>query len=408
MADALFSTRSLLRGAALQQKVREHVASIAEDALLNLPVPVSVQEVVAEVATDELDVLWDDMYTQGVQETMINLREWHYDDSVQMPGARIEVRVPFRGEPELFDVQPSSYSSSRPTARVEARRSELVLTLESQQLSTDTVRNFVDRERRSISDYVGWLNADLVTQRAEVHQFALEELSARRERLLHARGIESALGIPIRPAGAASTYPLPVRPTRLRLTESASREKYQPEPELELSLYEDIVRLVRNFRSTLERSPKTFSKLSEEELRDHLLLILNANYSGAALAEVFNGNGKTDILLRHNDRNVFIAECKFWRGAASFTAAIDQLLGYLVWRDSKAALILFIRNRDVSQVIAKAAEALRSHPRYVSGGAGVDPTDRSDFILRAEEEGTTKTIRTALIPIVVPSAEPEH
>ncbi len=29
--------------------------------------------------------------------------------------------------------------------------------------------------------------------------------------------------------------------------------------------------------------------------------------------ETFNMSGKTDILLREGERNVFIAECKFWK-----------------------------------------------------------------------------------------------
>jgi len=47
--------------------------------------------------------------------------------------------------------------------------------------------------------------------------------------------------------------------------------------------------------------------------------------------------GKTDILTRVEDRNAFIAECKFWMGEKAFLAALDQLLSYLSWRDTKTA-----------------------------------------------------------------------
>ena len=42
---------------------------------------------------------------------------------------------------------------------------------------------------------------------------------------------------------------------------------------------------------------------------------LNTHYRGKATAEAFNFHGKTDILIRHDNQNLFIAECKYWSGA---------------------------------------------------------------------------------------------
>src|SRR5262249_10958172 len=85
----------------------------------------------------------------------------------------------------------------------------------------------------------------------------------------------------------------------------------------------------------MERSPRTFAKLEEEEIRDHFLLQLNGHYEGSATGETFNAAGKTDILVREGNRNLFIGECKIWHGSNKFAEAIDQLLGYLTWRDTK-------------------------------------------------------------------------
>jgi hypothetical protein len=41
---------------------------------------------------------------------------------------------------------------------------------------------------------------------------------------------------------------------------------------------------------------------------------LNGQYQGQATGETFNHVGKTDILIRHENKNVFVAECKFWGG----------------------------------------------------------------------------------------------
>jgi hypothetical protein len=41
---------------------------------------------------------------------------------------------------------------------------------------------------------------------------------------------------------------------------------------------------------------------------------LNGAFKGQATGETFNFQGKTDILIRFEGKNVFIAECKFWKG----------------------------------------------------------------------------------------------
>ena len=87
------------------------------------------------------------------------------------------------------------------------------------------------------------------------------------------------------------------------------------------------------------------------------LVQLNGAYEGQATGETFNGEGKTDILIRVEGKNIFVAECKFWSGEKAFLATIDQLLSYLCWRDTKAAVVVFNRNAGFSAVLAKIAEA---------------------------------------------------
>ena len=64
----------------------------------------------------------------------------------------------------------------------------------------------------------------------------------------------------------------------------------------------------------MERSPSAFESMGEEDLRTHFLVQLNGHYEGQATGETFNYEGKTDILIRTEGRNIFIAECKYWGG----------------------------------------------------------------------------------------------
>jgi hypothetical protein len=112
----------------------------------------------------------------------------------------------------------------------------------------------------------------------------------------------------------------------------------------------------------MERSPSAFASMGEEHLRDHILVILNAQFEGQATGETFNRAGKTDILVREKDRNVFVAECKLWNGPRSLTDAIDQVLRYTCWRDTKVAVIVFNRRKDISTVLAAIPKAVTEHP----------------------------------------------
>jgi hypothetical protein len=114
----------------------------------------------------------------------------------------------------------------------------------------------------------------------------------------------------------------------------------------------------------MELSPHVFETLGEEDLRTHFLVPLNGHYEGHATGETFNFQGKTDILIRVNGRNVFIAECKFWSGEKAYLETIDQLLSYLSWRDTKAAVVVFNRNADFSAVLGKISAATPKHAHF--------------------------------------------
>lgn len=127
--------------------------------------------------------------------------------------------------------------------------------------------------------------------------------------------------------------------------------------------------VIASFGAAAERFPSTFRPMKEEVLRELLLVVLN-NQFGPAVGELFSRNGKTDIAIVEEEGPVFVAECKFWKGEKPFKDAIDQLLGYLVWRDTKSALVLFIKQNDVTAIMQKAIGAIESPRALQTGGPG--------------------------------------
>ena len=136
-------------------------------------------------------------------------------------------------------------------------------------------------------------------------------------------------------------------------------------------VYKDIKEVLYNSGRSIERKPSLYLGKHEEDLRDVFLLFLESRYEAASgIGEAFNKKGKTDILLKYakDGSNLFVAECKFWKGQKSFLLAIDQLLGYLTHRDSKTALMMFVDQKEFITIIKTIKEAIKDHQyfyRYV-------------------------------------------
>jgi hypothetical protein len=169
---------------------------------------------------------------------------------------------------------------------------------------------------------------------------------------------------------------------------------------------DQLVRTLRSFATALERQPLLTGLMldrTEEPLRDMLLFILNAQWGGAVTAETFSKEGKTDILLRWEDANAFIGECKMWKGPVEFAKGIDQLLRYTVWRDTRVGLILFIRGvLDVKAAITKAEQSIISHRNFVEIGKG-----GHEFVIHSNDDDK-QHIRLALIPIHISTSAVEE
>jgi len=209
------------------------------------------------------------------------------------------------------------------------------------------------------SDDIGHFNKTLRDQ-------ALQRLQALKEKYLKDRDMIAALGVPVRPrAGASLTYAAPVVRKKLVIQKPVvATGAFKPEPELLMEHYEHILGVIGNMGQVMERSPSAFATIDEENLRMHFLVPLNGHYEGQATGETFNFEGKTDILIRHEGRNIFIAECKFWKGAEKFTDTIDQLLKYTSWRDTKTAILLFNRNKNLSGVLSQVPTLMKAHPNF--------------------------------------------
>jgi hypothetical protein len=131
------------------------------------------------------------------------------------------------------------------------------------------------------------------------------------------------------------------------------------------ALYNHIVDVIYKYGTDRERRPATYRGKGETELRDDLLGVLNTHFDSAT-GETINHEGKTDILVSHERKIVFIGECKMWHGSEEYRRAIDQLLErQCTWQDDRVALILFIKNRNMRQVVQQIPAATQTHRCFI-------------------------------------------
>lgn len=151
------------------------------------------------------------------------------------------------------------------------------------------------------------------------------------------------------------------------IAKSATREAHET-PLSDNDVYNKVLQEISYFGQSIEKKSALYQGKDEESLRDLFLTNLERRFDGiTATGETFNFNGKTDILLKRaeDSSNVFIGECKIWKGQKKFLEAINQLFDrYLTVRDKRAALIFFVKSGSYSTVLKTIRENVGKHPYY--------------------------------------------
>lgn len=384
-----------------QKKMQDEITALDGNRLLNTPVADLVTYYVDTHRIEPLTLLLDQWYatTSECRVDVSNDPLRWIDESRKpffMAGERTDVHVPFSGESELFYSRASTFSMNPPRAVIQ--NNELLLRYEFPSDALREVRPLVDQALREIEQHIGWQRPMIDAHNNALPVIAKECIENRRSRLLGQSKRADALGIPVRPReGAPKTYAVPtVRKKAAPTLPPASPGEFKPEPAWAMDQYEQALTIMQSMALVFERSPDAFRSMDEEALRTHFLVQLNGQFEGNATGETFNKSGKTDILLRVEDRNVFITECKFWKGPKAFGEAIDQLLGYATWRDGKTAILVFNRGTDTSTVLSGIDATVKAHANFKRA---VNWTHETGFryILRSKDDANRELILTVLV-----------
>ena len=388
----------------LQGRVKaalDELDALDSDYLLSENEDVLVAALMAKHMPQPVSIDWDGVTRSAVTEVTLKVPDqFGRDKAYVVPASRLVLSFPISGTTDMLNYQASTFSMGAGVGLVS--HAAVVLEVIERALTADTILARIDRVKIDLNQRASWANSDLINFKGTAELGLRARYKERKERILRDRAVENALDIPVRTAATARP-PVPARRKQVTLEQRKTQASFVPEPVLDEAIYRDVLGAVHSWARSLERTPGTAFKLDEEELRDLLLGTLNGYWSGAAGGELFNGSGKTDILIRANDRNVFVGECKIWRGSKAAAEGIDQLLSYLVWRDSKAALIMFIKTADPSATIEKLNAAIEQHPRHVLTKTSTDPRNQTDYVITGDDEG--RRVSLAVVPVVIRPAD---
>jgi hypothetical protein len=210
------------------------------------------------------------------------------------------------------------------------------------------------------------VNIEVQQYNAALRQKVEMEFKARKAQHLKQSNVLASLGVSVKKsANVPATFTIPTAKKKPIIEKpSTSSAVFKPEPALNEVVYLDILKICHDAGVEIERHPAIYKGKDEETLRDHFLMVLSPHFESTT-GETFNNAGKTDIIIRHEGTNVFVAECKFWKGKKVHFQTIDQLLGYLTWRDSKSAILYFIQNQQLGPVLEEIENSSAEHPCFV-------------------------------------------
>lgn len=342
------------------EKAKTEIQNEDPDRITGVEKEEYIDYIVSEYSIDSVRVATD--------EAQIDVEDFSRDEDPTL-------LIPVSGNTDILDYQPKSRTIGY-SVKGKVEDGELQIEIsgrggrrgwDEESLNTEIRRatEYIDDKVDSLKSEIEKYHQDLERQVEQEFEKRLNEVQEQREML-------GSLNVPLRKnESTPDTFSIngPEKRESISLSppEPSGPSASDPAPTVAESTYEDVLEVINDVGIGFERSPRLFRDLEEEDLRDFILFALERNFEdGSATGETFNKEGKSDILLRADDgTNVFISECAIWNGEEYFTGKIDQLNRYLTWRDTKAAVLMFVNNQQMEPVRDQIEHGVENHEQFL-------------------------------------------
>ncbi|WP_264524016.1 hypothetical protein [Flavobacterium sp. N502536] len=293
----------------------------------------------------------------------------HWGRLINQGVLEIIVTIPFEGNHKLFYCMASRSTIVYLEDNVVIGNSDIKATITLTQFDEKAYFSEVNEIISTVSVNLPAIHDEIKPWNDRLENLIQQALENRRGIVSKKFDFMEKIGLKVNPK--STEYLVPPTITKKAIptpaTETSKTVSKEKVPILQEEVYKDIREVLYNVGKAIERKPSLYKDKHEEDLRDIFLLFLETRYEATTgIGEAFNKKGKTDILLKYakDGSNLFVAECKFWKGQKKLTEGIDQLLGYLTHRDTKTALLFFVDQKEMTSVVRTIKTEISSHKNY--------------------------------------------
>jgi len=202
----------------VRQRPREEIESegVAERLIAPLLLDIPVLDETAKYAeTREIDV-----DVSGDPMRMIFDRSQPF----YIKGTEVTIVIPFKGDPNVFQIQPTSFTLSPPFGHIKNHELRLVFTITNPGVNINAQ---VDRTIAEVKHYLDWLRPSVEQMKRDLMQVALPLIAQRKQQATAHAEIVGGLGIPIRQSPAIVTDTPPQIPTGSPSSRKTRRKSHE-------------------------------------------------------------------------------------------------------------------------------------------------------------------------------------
>lgn len=259
---------------------------------------------------------------QSLEPVEVGFQHKTMDKLTEHGKSKLKVYYPVGGNLDLLKYRPKGVEQMEQEVWLNEQEEEFWLKFSIEDMTPEEVNQKLEDIDTNLRGHFTELKTQVQEFNRSLRDNAETYFAAEKEERLEEQDMLGEIDVPLRgredtPDTVAISAPEEREPIEVAET-SESTESSKKIPTLSEEGYEKILTAINDVGMGFERSPRMFADKTEEDLRDFILVLLEMNFVGSATGETFNKDGKTDMLLRYENDNVFIGECAIWKGKGVF------------------------------------------------------------------------------------------
>lgn len=354
------------------ESIKRSIELESEDYILNVNETEFINHISEQHKMEVPEIKFEDVYADSYEEDIpaeYFPMTYHVYEGEKYKKEIIQFIIPVDGNTSLLSNCPASSISLGGGGNFHIKGNTIVAEFINFSNDAEKIRQDYNNEVRRVHRNYDTLRRDIQNFNDSLESNIKSLFAQRKQKILSKNNLMSSLGVPLKKKQTTSntfSVPQPRLKEKITIKPTVSQKGFKPEPTLDQDNYNHILKLINDVGKNFERMPSVYKGKGEEDLRDHILMTLDPNFElGSASGETFNKSGKTDIQLRYDSSVIFIAECKFWTGEKGYLNTISQLLNYLTWRDTKASVVVFVKQKDFTSILEKVKNKTNEHENYL-------------------------------------------